>query len=120
MKLQITKVEENKLSLSNPYHMFKFSIRSDLTRKYYERRIRNYFEFIEFSPDKDMEERCNSFANAMLNDSSWGLNKIIMFLQYQKERTEKGDITAATLINFVKVWVSSAILAESRSIFKRN
>jgi hypothetical protein len=38
----------------------------------------------------------------MLNDSSWGLNKIIMFLQYQKERTEKGDITAATLINFVK------------------
>ena len=100
--------------------MFKFSIRSDLTRKYYERRIRNFFEFIEFCPDKDMEERCNSFANAMLNDSSWGLNKIIMFLQYQKERTEKGDITSATLINFVKVWVSSAILAGSRFIFKRN
>ncbi len=100
--------------------MFKFSIRSDLTRKYYERRIRNFFEFIQFCPDKDMEERCNSFVNAMLNDSNWGLNKIITFLQYQKERTKKGDITSATLINFVKVWVSSAILAGSRSIFKRN
>jgi hypothetical protein len=83
--LQITKGEENKFNLSN----LKFSIRSDLTRKYYERRIRNFFEFIEFSPEKDMEERFNSFANAMLNDSNWGLNKIITFLQYQIKRTEK-------------------------------
>jgi hypothetical protein len=78
--LQITKAEENKFNLSNPYHMFKFSIKSELTRKYYERRIRNFFDFIEFCPDKNMEERCNSFANAMLNDSSWVLNKIIMFI----------------------------------------
>lgn len=30
------------------------------------------------------------------------MTKIISFLQFQKERTEKGEITAATLGNFVK------------------
>jgi pimeloyl-ACP methyl ester carboxylesterase len=56
--------EENKLKsdLTTPYYMFKFSIRSELTRKYYERRIRRFFDFIEFNADKDIEQRCNEFA----------------------------------------------------------
>jgi hypothetical protein len=82
--------------------MFKFSIRSELTRKYYERRIRTFFNFIDFCHDKNMEERCNSFAETMKSDSNWGLNNIIRFLQFQKERTQKNEITPATMINFVK------------------
>lgn len=31
----------------------------------------------------------------------WVLNKIVIFLQFQKERTVKGELTAATLSNFV-------------------
>ena len=58
VKLQAIMEEENKLVLSNPYHMFKFSIRTELTRKYYERRIRKFFDYIEFYSDKCMEERC--------------------------------------------------------------
>jgi hypothetical protein len=96
--------DENKLKseLTTPYYMFKFSIRSELTRKYYERRIRRFFDFIEFNADKDIEQRCNEFAEKSRNDVSWALNKIIIFLQFQKERTVKGEITAATLSNFVK------------------
>jgi hypothetical protein len=32
----------------------------------------------------------------------WAFNVIIRFLQYQKERVEKEEITGATLRNFVK------------------
>jgi hypothetical protein len=67
MKLQTATEEQNKLNLSNPYHMFKFSIRSELTRKYYERRIKRFFDFIEFSADKEIEERCNRFAEKARN-----------------------------------------------------
>ncbi len=102
MKLQTATEDKNKLNLSNPYHMFKFSVRSELTRKYYERRIRKFFDFIEFCPDTDIEQRCNSFAEKARSDINWGLNKIIIFLQFQKERTEKAQITPATLSNFVK------------------
>jgi hypothetical protein len=31
--------------------MFKYSIRSELTRKYYERRLRRFFDFIQFEED---------------------------------------------------------------------
>ena len=82
--------------------MLKFSIRSEVTRKYYERRIRRFFDFIDFSPDKGIEERFNMFAGYAHKDINWALHKIIVFLQFQKERTEKGEITAATLSNFVK------------------
>jgi hypothetical protein len=37
-----------------------------------------------------------------LNKKGWASNQIVSFLQFQKERVERGEITAATLSNFVK------------------
>jgi hypothetical protein len=83
--------------------MFNYSIRSDLTRKYYERRIRTFFDFIQFEIEiKDVEIRCNHFAERGKINIYWTLNHIIRFLQLQKERLENKDITAAPLKNFVK------------------
>jgi hypothetical protein len=49
---------------SNPYVMFKFSTRSEITRKYYERRIRHFLDFIKFDLENksNVEGRCNAFA----------------------------------------------------------
>jgi D-mannonate dehydratase len=82
--------------------MFKYSIRSKLTRKYYERRIKRFLDFIEFEIGNDIEQRCNKFAEKGKNDISWTLNKVMVFLQFQKERSRRKEITAATLGNFVK------------------
>ncbi len=81
--------------------MFTYGIRSPLTRKYYERRLRTFFEFIELQ-GPTIEERCNTFAERGIQDNIWALNCIIKFLQFQKERVERKEITAATLRNFVK------------------
>jgi hypothetical protein len=83
-------------------YMFKYTIRSDLTRKYYERRIRTFFDFIEFLVSSDIEKRCNFFAHKAKIDNNWASIQIIKFLQYEKLRVEKSEITAATLSNFVK------------------
>lgn len=82
--------------------MFKFSIRSELTRKYYERRIRIFFDFIGFMIGSEIEKRVNVFAKKAGKDNNWTTVNIIKFLQYEKERVEKKEITAATLANFVK------------------
>lgn len=83
--------------------MFKYSIRSELTRKYYERRLRKFFDFIQFEIGiHEMEKRCDDFGKKGKIDRSWTLNQIIRFLQFQKERVEKEEITAATLKNFIK------------------
>jgi hypothetical protein len=105
--------EEQNQSLS-PYAMFKYSVRSEITRKYYERRLRKFFDFIQFEIGlKEMEKRCNDFTEKGKGNTTWTLNQIILFLQFQKERVEKEEITAATLKNFIK---SLKVFCESSDI----
>lgn len=93
--------QEDGLDFSNPYNMFKYSIRNELTRKYYERRLKRFFDFINFDIKLDIGERCNNFVDKSKNEvsSSWVVNQIIEFLQFQKNRVEDGEITASTLRN---------------------
>ena len=86
-----------------PYIMFKYAIKTELTRKYYERRLKRFFDFIEFETTETFFEiRCNKFGEKSKNNANWTLSQIIRFLQYQKERVDNKDITAGTLKNFVK------------------
>ena len=96
--------EEEGLDFLNPYNMFKYSIRNELTRKYYERRLKRFFDFINFDVKLDINERCNNFVSKSRNEvsSTWVVNQVIDFLQLQKNRVEIGEITASTLRNFVK------------------
>lgn len=94
--------EQNFQDVTSPYSMFKYSVRSELARRYYERRIRTFFDFIGFLIGSEIEKRCNLFARKGKKNNNWTTANIIRFLQYEKDRVEKGDITAATLSNFVK------------------
>lgn len=49
-----------------------------------------------------MEERCNFYALQAIKDPNWAFSNIINFLQFQKERVQREEITGATLRNFVK------------------
>jgi hypothetical protein len=49
-----------------------------------------------------MEERCNMFAVQGIKDPNWAFSSIIIFLQFQKDRVLREQITGATLRNFVK------------------
>jgi hypothetical protein len=93
---------ENFEDITSPYNMFKYSIRTELTRRYYERRIRTFFNFIGFMVGSEIEKRCNLFSEKATSDTEWAIGRIIMFLQHEKGRVEHGEITAATLSNFVK------------------
>ncbi|HET8792691.1 MAG TPA: hypothetical protein VFM31_02770, partial [Nitrososphaeraceae archaeon] len=96
------KTIEQSLEGSNAYSLFVYAIRSQVTRDYYLRRLRIFFNHINLEPDKNIEERCNFFANKGTKDPSWAFNCTVRFLQYQKERVEKEEITGATLRNFIK------------------
>lgn len=86
---------------SSAYTMFAFGIRSSLTRRYYERRLRTFFNYIELE-GTTIEERCNIFSKKGRENSSWALTCVVKFLQFEKERVERKEITAAPLKNFVK------------------
>ena len=44
------------------YAIFVYGIRSPLTRDYYLRRLKIFFNYIELLPEKSISERCNCFA----------------------------------------------------------
>lgn len=87
---------------SNAYSFFVYAIRSPLTRDYYLRRLRIFFNYINLLPGGTIEERCNLFAVQGVKDPNLAEIYIIKFLQYQKERVQREEITGATLRNFVK------------------
>jgi integrase len=89
-------------SLADAYSLFVFGIRTQITRDYYLRRLRTLFDFIDLLPGETIENRCNYFAAAGIKDSDWAFNKVVSFLQFQKERVQRQEISAATLRNFVK------------------
>jgi hypothetical protein len=84
------------------YSLFMYAVRSQVTRDYYLRRLRIFLNHIGLLPEGTIEERCNIFAVKGKKDPNWAFSCIIRFLQYQKERVEREEITGATLRNFVK------------------
>ena len=100
--IMLSNAEQNEPNFSNPYQMFAYSIRSEVTRKYYERRIIRFFDFIEFEASRGLEQRCNNFAVKGKSDNNWALNRIMIFLQFQKDRSQRGEITPGTLGNLVR------------------
>jgi hypothetical protein len=94
--------EQGPLEESNPYSLFIYAVRSQVTRDYYLRRLRIFLNHINLLPGGTMEERCNLFAVKGRRDQNWVFSSIVKFLQYQKERVEREEITGATLRNFVK------------------
>jgi hypothetical protein len=70
----------------------------EITRKYYERRLKKLFDFIEFEmvADKDIECRCNKLTEKAKNDTNWALSQIIRFYNTKKERVENKYIIYGT------------------------
>jgi hypothetical protein len=90
------------LEKSNAYSLFVYAVRSQVTRDYYLRRLKIFLNHINLFPNGTMQERCNLFGANGLKDVNWAFSCIIRFLQFQKERVEREEITGATLRNFVK------------------
>ena len=97
-----TENPEERSEESDPYSLFLYAIRSEITRDYYLRRLRIFFNHLNLLPDRPMKERCNEFASKGLHDPSWVFHCIVRFMQFQRERVEREEITSSTLRNFVK------------------
>jgi hypothetical protein len=92
-------------STTDPYSMFLFAMRSPKTREKCTGRLRMFFDFIGI-PGDSMVERSKVFCErAKNNDNSrgWAFSSIIQYVQHQKERAERKEITAGTVKNYFQV-----------------
>lgn len=99
------KVAEGHLNLesnteSDVWRLFLYAMKSPVTRDKYQRRLSSFFQFAGVE-GVSLKEKALSFIDksAML---SWALSMILAFLERQKARVNNGEITGATVRNYVK------------------
>ena len=90
---------------SDPYDLFVFAINAEQTREKYITRLKKFFEIIGIDLDNRLtiHGMCTLFVNKAKSENGWLVNIIIRFLQFEKERVNKKQITGSTLQNYVKV-----------------
>jgi integrase len=96
------KLQNEPVEASDAYSLFLYAVRSPITRDYYLRRLRAFFNQIDLLSNRSIEKRCNFFAEKGTKDPNWAFHHIVRFFQFQKGRVERCEITGATLRNSVK------------------
>jgi hypothetical protein len=89
-----------------PYQDFLFAMNSPVTRERYSTRLRSFFVYIGIE-GTTMEERCRRFIekikeNESNDNSKWAYACILRFLQHQKNRYDKKEITGSTVRGYYK------------------
>ena len=74
---EIKKSEQIEVEESDAYLLFVYAVRSQVTRDYYLRRLRIFFNYISLLPVGTMEERCNLFASKGKKDPNWVFSYLV-------------------------------------------
>ncbi len=84
---------------SEPYDLFVFAINAQQTREKYITRMKKFLEIIGIDQEKKLtvQGRCKVFRDKAKSENKWLVNVIIKFLQYQKGRVSRNEITGSTL-----------------------
>jgi hypothetical protein len=85
--------QNQEISLTDAYSLFVYAIRTQITRDYYLRRLRTFFDYIKLLPNASIERRCNNFAAKAAKDHNWTFSKIIGFLAVSKSSQKSILIT---------------------------
>jgi hypothetical protein len=81
--------------------LFLYGMKAPMTREKYRGRLAKFFDFIGLT-EGTMEERATVFAEKGKKDSDWVFVSVLRFAQSQKVRIESGQISPATLRNYIK------------------
>lgn len=85
---------------NSPYQNLVYALKSKKTQNEYPRRLEYFFRFLGFTGT--IEEKCQQLYEYIKKEDSDINDQIMNFVQFQKKRIDKGEITAATLRNYLK------------------
>jgi hypothetical protein len=85
---------------ADPWTLYLYAMRSPATKEKYLMRLGKFLSFLNLQGR--LEDKARFFAGKGKCDSIWAFNSILEFLQMQKERFNRKEITAGTIRNYVK------------------
>lgn len=96
-KNEEAKNEEEEL---DPWMLYLYSIKSPATKEKYLLRLGKFLDYLNFKGA--LEDKARAFARKGKADSIWAFNGLLKFIQFQKKRFNRKEITAGTIRNYVK------------------
>ncbi|MHB8602824.1 MAG: hypothetical protein ACYC6W_03135 [Nitrosotalea sp.] len=81
--------------------IFRDALSNPVTRGKYERRLELFFEFLELEGDT-LQSKSDTFVKKAKGNPSWATQSVARYMRHQKERVEKGDLSASTISNYYK------------------
>lgn len=95
-------MEKSEIEELDPWSLYIYAMKAPMTRDRYQTRLAKFFDFVRLEVGAKLEDRARVFAQRGKDDGNWALNSILRFVQYQKDRVDKKEITGATVRNYVK------------------
>ncbi|MFZ0513376.1 MAG: hypothetical protein WAM14_17345 [Candidatus Nitrosopolaris sp.] len=87
---------------SDTWALYLYSIKSPATKEKYLLRLKKFLDFLDNKKPAALETKARAFADRGKDNHGWAFNSILEFMQLQKERFNRKEITAGTIRNYVK------------------
>jgi len=84
----------------DPLQNFLYALKAPDTRRQYPRRLEYFFEYLGLKGT--LKEKCFAFYKQAKDDLRWTQHQLMLYIEYQKERVEKGEIAESTINNYYK------------------
>lgn len=82
--------------------MFLYGLKDPMTKEKYRGRLTKFFDLVGLTDKTIIEECAKAFTERGKKEPDWVFVTVLRFVQTQKERMEKGEISPATLRNYIK------------------
>ena len=79
---------------------FLYALKAPDSKRQYPRRLEYFFDYLGL--DGTLKEKCIVFYNQAKTDLLWTQHQLMQYIEFQKERAEKGEIAESTINNYYK------------------
>jgi hypothetical protein len=93
--------EEEASLMMDPWSIFLYGMKALMTREKYRGMLAKFFDFVGLT-EGTIEECAKTFTESGKKDPEWIFPSVLRFARAQKERVVNGEISPATLRNYIK------------------
>ena len=85
---------------NDPLQNFLYALKAPDCKRQYPRRFEYFLDYLGLNGT--LKEKCIIFYKQAKHDLLWTQHQIMQYIEYQKERAEKGEIKESTINNYYK------------------
>ena len=84
----------------DPLQNFLYALKAPDSKRQYPRRLEYFFDYLGLKGT--LKEKCLTFYNQAKIELQWTQHQLMQYIEFQKERAEKGEIAESTINNYYK------------------